>query len=181
MYSSWYPVLHCLGINIDWLTFPNGGYDLQTKWELTVVLYFAFQIYHPGLQNVALICIHISTWCTYFILHFQMVSTRCKQNGEFNSGATFRFPDTSSRFAECCTNLDPHSDMVHFFSSYICKWGLLHVQSGHMIKWGNRETWGAHFCGQHLWGGQNGGTTPKFFQNFWWNLFLTDILYEKSQ
>merc|ERR1711942_324989 len=34
---------------------------------------------------------------------------------EVNRGATFHFPDTSSRFAKCCTNLDPHFDMVHFF------------------------------------------------------------------
>ena len=55
--------------------FPNGGYEMQTKWEV-------------------------------------------------KRGATVRFPDMSSRFAECCTNLDPHSDMVHFFSSYISKWCL---------------------------------------------------------
>ena len=48
----------------------------------SVVLQFAFQTHHPGLQNVALTWIHISTWCTYFILHFQMVSTRCKRNGK---------------------------------------------------------------------------------------------------
>ena len=42
-----------------------------------MVLHFAFQIYHPGLQNVALIWIHISKWCTYFILHFQMLAPTC--------------------------------------------------------------------------------------------------------
>ena len=45
-------------------------------------------------------------------------------NESRNCGATVRFPDMSSRFAECCTDLDPHSDMVHFFSSYISKWCL---------------------------------------------------------
>ena len=57
----------------------------------TAVLHFAFQIFHPGLQNVALIWIPISTWCTYFILHFQMVSTRCKQNGKSTVVLHFAF------------------------------------------------------------------------------------------
>ena len=34
---------------------------------------------------------------------------------EVNRGSTFRFPDISSRFAKCCTYLDPHVDMVHLF------------------------------------------------------------------
>ena len=34
---------------------------------------------------------------------------------EVNCGATFRFPDISSRFAKCNTYLDPHFNMVHFF------------------------------------------------------------------
>ena len=44
----------------------------------TVVLHFAFQTYHPGLRNVAPIWIHISTWCTFFILHLQMVAPTCR-------------------------------------------------------------------------------------------------------
>ena len=65
----------------------------RCKWngKSSVVLQFAFQTYHPGLQNVALIWIHISTWCTYFILHFQMVSTRCKQNGKSTVVLHFAF------------------------------------------------------------------------------------------
>ena len=58
-------------------TFPNGVYEVQTKWEVNVVLHFAFQTYHPGLRNVAPIWIHISTWCTFFILHLQMVAPTC--------------------------------------------------------------------------------------------------------
>ena len=34
---------------------------------------------------------------------------------EVKRGATVRFPDISSRFAKCCTYLDPHFDMVHLF------------------------------------------------------------------
>ena len=34
---------------------------------------------------------------------------------EVNRGSTFCFPDISSRFAKCCTYLDPHFDMVHLF------------------------------------------------------------------
>ena len=56
-----------------------------------MVLHFAFQIYLPGLRNVALIWIHISTWCTYFILHFQIVSTRCKRNGKSTVVLHFAF------------------------------------------------------------------------------------------
>ena len=37
--------------------------------ESSLVLQLAFQIYHPGLQNVALICIHITTWCMVPLFH----------------------------------------------------------------------------------------------------------------
>ena len=57
----------------------------------SVVLQFAFQTYHPGLQNVAPIWIHISTWCTFFILHFQMVATRCKRTGKSTVVLQFAF------------------------------------------------------------------------------------------
>ena len=100
----------------------------------SVVLQFAFQTCHPGLRNVAPIWIHIPTWCTFSHPTFPNGVYEMQTKWEVNRGATFRFPDTSSRFAECCTNLDPHSDMVHFFSSYICKWWLLHVQSEYLAK-----------------------------------------------
>ena len=100
--------------------------------KFSVVLQFAFQTCHPCLQNVAPIWIHISTWCTFSHPTFPNGVYEMQTEWEVNRGATFRFPDTSSRFAECCTNLDPHSDMVHFFSSYICKWWLLHVQSEYL-------------------------------------------------
>ena len=64
------------------LQFQMLSTSCKQNGESTVVLYFAFQIYLPGLRNVALICIHISTWCTYFLLHFQMLFTSCKRNGK---------------------------------------------------------------------------------------------------
>ena len=118
------------------MTFPNGGYDLQTKWEVNCGATFRF----PDISSRFAKC------CTYLYPHFDMVHLfhptfpnggyELQMKWEVNCGATFRFPDISSRFAKCCTYLDPHFDMVHLFSSYICKWGFLHVQSEYLI---NRE------------------------------------------
>ena len=42
-------------------------------------------------------------------------------------------------------------------------------------KWGHRRFWGAHFWRHRNLRGQNGGTPPKKFQNFWLEIFLRSI------
>ena len=95
--------------------FPNGGYKMQTKWEVKRGATVRF----PDISSRFAKC------CTYLYPHFDMVHLfhptfpngvyEMQTKWEVNRGATFRFPDTSSRFAKCCANLDPHFDMVHFF------------------------------------------------------------------
>ena len=97
------------------MTFPKGGYKLQTKWEVNCGATFRF----PDISSRFAKC------CTYLDPHVDMVHLfhptfpncvyKMKTKWEVNCGATFCFPDISSRFAKCCTYLDPHFDMVHFF------------------------------------------------------------------
>ena len=93
MYSSWYPVLHCLGINIDWLI------DIS-KWWLRAANEMGSQLwcYSSLSRHVIQVCgmLHQSGstfrhGALFLILHFQMVSTRCKRNGKSTVVLHFAF------------------------------------------------------------------------------------------
>ena len=103
--------------------FPNGGYEMQTKWEVKHIIQVCkmLHLFISTFRHGALISSYISKWWLraanemgsqlwcYISLSRYIIQV-CKML--HLSGSTFR-----------------HGAL---FSSYICKWWLLHVQSEYL-------------------------------------------------